>query len=495
MSKRHTFLTHELKLRILDTTRRVADSNGGEVPNDVVQALADYYEVSPRSIRRWIARPPSLPPPKRTLTKAQLVVVAQFQGNRTRAHQQCQAEGFDGSYTTFRRRLMEVDPVVAAGVTQGGKAAINAALYGQQHVEHRLDRVYFDHEMAPVEVAYRGQLHNPWNSWLIDGATGYVLAKAFTLGDGVGGVPHTEVVTALVAQCAAGHIDDAGNLYGGVPAVVWFDNARAHLGQPLTNGCIAIGSVARAIPRGSPWMDGRVERFNLIFEDTFCSGLPRFTHGHKTRYGKEPLRADDVDPISFEEYVERAMRYVDEEMDRPDREGKSRRQRWLEDPTPIQVIPREELRHLFVGDPEPRIVSKNGIKFDKIFYIDPEMKLRLWRDRSVRIRYSTNERKWIDVYDPKGEFICTAVPTGDLDAEARAKLRRVRNNSFRRVDVIIKEGAKRALARSIEEGERRAIANGAQADPPTTAQQADLDEEQRFLDQVVRTASKERHDG
>lgn len=202
------------------------------------------------------------------------------------------------------------------------------------------------------------------------------------------------------------------------------------------------------------------------------------------------LRADGVDPISFEEYILRTLNFVNEEMDKPGQNGLSRRQRWLANTNPIRVVPRDELRHMFLGDPEPRKVTKNGIKFDKIHFIDPGMELRHYRDRSVRIRYLPNDRSFIDVYEPGGKFICTAVPTNRLDEEARAKLRRVRNNSFRRVDVIIKEGAKKAVARAIEEGERLAIADGGEFLPPTKAQEADLDEEARFHAQVVRNTRR-----
>ena len=187
----------------------------------------------------------------------------------------------------------------------------------------------------------------------------------------------------------------------------------------------------------------------------------------------------------------RATNFVEQEMDRLDKEGKSRRQRWLEDPTPITVVPRDEVRHLFMGDPETRTVSKNGVRFDNIDYIDPGIELRGFRGRTVKIRYLPNERSFIDVYDTCGEFICTAVPTDRLDAEARGKLRRVRNNSFRRVDIILKEGAKKAVARSIEEGERITIAEGSNFLPPTSSEAADEAEEQRFLDRVLKKHQKE----
>ena len=438
--------------------RRVSGPNG-EVSTELVQIVAQRFGRTERTVWNWLRN--GVPQP-RTCEKPGThiqIAVAKENGNRKRAWQELRAEGaYTNGYRQFLRDLEMLSPVTHASIIGGVKAGITQGLYTKAHSEQRLDRVIFDHTEADIRLrrVYAGaeEMFRPWVTLLVDSATRMILAVVVTEGDGVRGDPPTESIVALMASAIRGSTAADGTFIGGVPRLVQFDNAKAHLAEAMLNGYLELGIAAHAIRPGSPWEDGKVERLMRTFKDEFLSALPGYTKALTDRYEREPWTPEDCMPI--EEFNERLQEWIDHyNFDRVHSAlGTTPFEAWRDDTGEIQVVEPAMLRHGFLAETRPRKVSKNGLRFRNIDYTHP--KLATYVGRKVELRYLPNDTTFIEVFID-GQHVCTAVPHARLDMEQRRQIVRNRTNELKNVDHVVKTSRKRHAA---------AIRAGAAGDRP-----------------------------
>jgi hypothetical protein len=253
--------------------------------------LARRFDVSERTIWRWFANGAPIAHEQRSLSDEILTAVAQANGNLKRAWEALSADGiYELSYRQFVREFDRVDPILRVGLTQGTPAALQHGLYLKGTSTGRLDRVIFDHTEADIylqrEFAGKSETFRPWIPLLLDSHTRMILACIITEGDGLKGDPGTESIIALLAVAIRGSVATDGTFVGGVPKLVQFDNAKAHLAEAMLNGYVELGIASLAIKPGSPWEDGRVERLMLTFKEELLSTLPGYTAALKDRYNR-----------------------------------------------------------------------------------------------------------------------------------------------------------------------------------------------------------------
>lgn len=426
--------------------RRMADADGS-VSTELVRAVARRFGRSERTIWFWLSNgvPNGTPPPKPG--KEIVHSVARENGNRKRAWHKLRSTGaYCKSYRQFLRDLDLLSPIVHASITEGVKEGIHQGLYVKAHGEQRLDRVLFDHTEADIRLRRTrsgvSEMFRPWVTLLLDSATRMILAAVVTEGDGVRGDPPTESIVALLATAIRGVTAADGTFVGGVPRLVQFDNAKAHLAEAMLNGYVELGIASHAIRPGSPWEDGKVERLMRTLGNEFLSAMPGYTKALTDRYAREPWKPEDCMPI--EEFNVRLQAWIDHYNYERQHSvlGSTPFEAWCADTGQIITVDTAMLRHGFLAESKPRKVSKNGLRFKNIDYIHP--KLQKVVGRKVHLRFLPNDETFVEVFID-GQHLCTAVPHERLPMEQRRQVVRNRTNELKSVDHIVKTSRRRYM--------------------------------------------------
>lgn len=452
MSKRYDRVAAQASV---DHIKRLAAENAGKAPTWAVQAAASKLGVSTRSIWTWLADGIPEPPAEvlNTATEqAILTALAAAHGRRKAAWKSMTDAGtYSKSYDQFLRDIGKLSPIQQAAVTEGIKAALAKGLYLKGTSTGRLDRVLFDHTEADIRLqrTYAGELEmfRPWVTFLLDAHTRVILSWIVTEGDGLRGDPGTESLVALLGSAIRGFVAADGTFVGGVPAVVQFDNAKAHLAEAMVKGYLELGIATHAIRPASPWEDGRVERLMRTFGEEFLASLPGYTKALSDRYAHEPWTPDQC--MGVLEFIVRLQEWVDHyNFERRHSQLKMTPfEAWKEDPTPITQVDDDLVRHGFLAERSGRKVSKNGVRFKDIDYVSPKLGTKV--GKRVTIRYLPNDRSFIDIY-VNDKFLCTAIPHVRLTKDQRTEIVRERNSQINKTNHLIKRSGARAKQRALE---------------------------------------------
>lgn len=435
----------------IDHIRRVAAKNGGNIPMPIVRAAAQHFGCSERTVWRWLQSGVPSPRSRRSMSLVQMKMIAAENGRLKRAWQKLSASGdYTNGYRQFIRDVDALAPVISNGLKYGVKEGLKHGLYLKGLNSARLDRVIFDHTEADIRLRRghlgKAEMFRPWISLLIDSHTRVILGCTVTEGDGIGGDPNTESLVALLGGAIRGQAAADGTFVGGVPRLVQFDNAKAHLAEAMLNGYLTLGIATLAIEPGSPWQDGRVERLMLTLKEEFLSSLPGFTAALKDRYEHPAWVPEDC--LTMDQFMVHLEQWIDDyNYERVHSSLKATPfEAWRDDPTPIERVEDGVIRHGFLASHSGRIVSKSGIRFKDVDYV--HLKLSQLVGKRVTIRYLPNDRSFIDVY-LKDEFICTAVPHERATKDERIQIVRARNRDVEKVNLIVKQSRKRATEREL----------------------------------------------
>ena len=419
---------------------------------DVVASLARQFGVAPRTIWRW-TRGPRRPRVRRptSLAREELVTLASFHGNRYQAWASLQEGAPAVSYRQFCRRLHQTDTDLRAAVTEGMAAAIQAGLYNRHAATlHRADVFGFDHTEVPVMTWSPGDRapRKMWVSVLVDWGTHYIFSPVFTEGDGIRGDPNTESIVTLVAGVLIGQAVHEHRI-GGIPGLLVFDYAQAHLSEAVANGLVSVPVATHTIRPGSPWENGATENAVGVIEKAVWSRLVGYTHHLPTRYGHFPWGNEQL--LTPDELIARTVDGIaalNEERTLARLDGRSPLAAWVADPAVVEFADPGLVRHAFLASERTGyVVQKMGVSFHGIWYQSPALHGQV--GRTVAVRFLPNDRSFIDVYRGS-EFLCTAQPTESLTLVQRSALARVRRSRLAGAERILKAGAQRraALARA-----------------------------------------------
>jgi putative transposase len=385
-----------------------------------------------------------------------LVVLASHSGNRYAAWDELyKSKEIDYQYRQFARRLQHTDTVLAAAVTEGVKAAIGNGLYNRLIESYSPGEVFsFDHTEVPVFVWPGRPKDIPmkvWISLLTDWGTGFMFRPIFT--QGLGGVradPDTRSIIALVTGVLVGQEFD-GQVVGGIPNLLVFDNALAHLGEAVKAGLLALPVSAHTIRLGSPWENGPTENSIGVLEKTAWQHYPGYSHHLSTRYGRSPWANNDL--YTPEDLMARTVSDI-ARLNRTPRlarlHGMSSAEAWQASPRVIPLAPRELVRRNFLAAPRSQHkIEKNGVNFKGTWYQDGAFEGRV--GSGCRLRYLPNDLSFVDVYTLDGEFLCTAKASYARSMTDIREVARGRRNQLARADRIVKAGTSRAVRLASQE--------------------------------------------
>lgn len=267
----------------------------------------------------------------------------------------------------------------------------------------------------------RGPAVCPWLTSIIDDGTRSLVGWAIAL------TPHTGTV--LTALRMALLVDETRGPFGAVPAMVRVDRGLEFAAQAVKDALAALCVQSHRLPGFHAHRKGKIERIHQTIEQTLLCGLPGFTKGPRDAAGRlhGPLSDRAVDraaaegapagPMRIERFVaERFAPWVawyNTERPHSMLGGRTPLQAWNDDPGALHRVEAATLRHLLLAGVE-RIVQKEGIRFNSLAYVAPELQGR--GGQAVHVRFMPHDDRSIEVY-LAGAHLCTAYPQGQLSGE------------------------------------------------------------------------------
>ena len=440
--------------------RLLALRAAGSLTSGHVRLAAEGLGVDERTVRRWIHPATGTPGPGRrgvpgyVLSSADREAFAYFRGSVAAVHRARAAvvagaaaaagvavpdfmvTGWAGappvSVSTLERAFTaQLTPAERAMWREGENARRAADVYLRRPRTARNQVWELDHKQLPVLVLPpRGPAVCPWLTTVIDDSTRVVAGWAIML------TPHAgTVLTAL--RMALTH-DETRGPFGAVPAMVRIDRGLDFAAEAVRDALSALCVDPHRLPGYTPHRKGKVERIHRTIEQTLLCGLPGYTKGPRDAAGRlhGPLSdavgdrvaagEDDVrqataggvgvGPMRIELFAQRFAAWVgwyNSERPHDGLDGVTPLQAWQADPTALERIGADRLRHLLMAGVE-RTIGKDGVRFNGLAYVAPALQGR--GGQSVQVRYMPHDDRSIEVY-LDGAHLCTAYPQGHLDPE------------------------------------------------------------------------------
>ena len=379
-----------------------------------VRRAAAGLSVSEATVWRWLARADHPLPSRRgySLTEADRDGYLDWRGNIAALHRERAAQGepVPPLRTLQRAFARELTPGERGAAVDGVDGRRRHEVYLRWDPVKRNAVWEADHKELPVQVTPpRGTRPvKPWVTMFIDGFSRLIMGWALSLR------PHTGVVLAALRRGFV--VDPERGPFGGIPEVLRPDNGLEFVNAALERVCGVLGVHLLPTPPYLPYRKGKVERVNRTVDQTLLCGLPFYTEGPRAADGR--LFGPDTPPMALALFVDRFAEWVvDYNTVRPHAHlhGQTPLQRWQDDASPIRQLPAQELRWLLLAD-EERTIQKDGVHFDNVIFIAPELNGR--RGEAVHIRYTPHDLRQIEVF--RGDaWLCTAYPQDRLSEEQR----------------------------------------------------------------------------
>lgn len=244
----------------------------------------------------------------------------------------------------------------------------------------------------------------------MDGATRYVLSWVVTFGR-----PTAEEVRAALVQAMTLRLaPDEETLVGGRPLKAVWDRGLEFLATLITQSCLRLQVMPIALPAYSPHLKGRLERFWGTLKTGLLPPLPGYSEGPHDLRGNHAIADTALGEDEFLLLLDAWM--TDYNVNHVVSTMKmTPLQAWRADGTPLDEIAPERLWQDMLVSKDSK-VSKNGIRWDTIDWVAPELVSVI--GRHVEIRHLPHDRSFIEVF-LDGDHLCTAVPVQDLDEETK----------------------------------------------------------------------------
>jgi putative transposase len=331
--------------------------------------------------------------------------------------------------TLQRAFAKQVTPAAAAGARDGDRARRAKLVYLRRAASYRNQVWEGDHKNLPILVLPpRGPATRPWVTMFIDDGSRVIAGWAIAV------TPHAgTVLTALRMGMLP---DDAGPACG-VPGMLRLDRGLEFAADSVTASAAALGVEVHVLPRYLANGKGKIERVNRTVDQILLSMLPGFTEGPRELNGRlfgplddrararaeyETTAAAGAEPgklpMRWSVFVDRFAAWVtwyNTEHAHSSLGGRSPAVAWAQDPTPLRLIPEEQLRHLLLAD-VGRTINGDGIHFRNLTYVCPAGLIRERRGQQVRIRYMPHDDRFIHVY-LDGQYLTTCYPDNALSDE------------------------------------------------------------------------------
>ncbi|MBA2897740.1 putative transposase [Nonomuraea soli] len=507
--------------RAATLARLTALRAAGHLSTEHVRLAASGLAVTERTIWRWLDQPAQDAPrrPGRApyeLSVADREAFAYFRGNIAAVHRARSAvtaplpppaehavgvaetaggvvvpdflrQGWAGARPLALRTLQEafarqLTPAERAAWRTGEDGRRQASVYLTRPRSPRNHTWEADHKQLPIVVLPpRGPALKPWLTTVVDDGTRALLGWAIAV------TPHTGTV--LTAFHMALVYDVERGPFGAVPALVRIDRGLEFAAGAVYDVLAALCVDRHRLPSRKAYRKayrkGKVERIHRTIDETLLRGLPGFTGGPRDaagklygpiddRYAARAAAHDDSDPgLAQPMRIERlASTFADwarwYNTTRPHRmlDGRTPLQAWESDTGPLHRVEADKLRHLLLAA-TTRVIAKDGIHFNNLAYIAPELQGR--GGQRVEIRHMPHDDRFVEVY-LDGRHLCTAHPAERLTPEQAEAFRAHTRAEARRLGQERRRATARARAELVPLTETSAGGPPAEARilPPAT---------------------------
>ena len=403
--------------------------NTGQITSQQWQAASEASTYSVRHLKRTLAKRVAGTSQEATyeLGEKEIAAIYLASGRLTQAHRHLLAQGIElPSPRHFSRIAHAQLGSVILGYARGGeKLARTIHVTVPFDQEHRGQTYELDHTELPIWIIPRGnsiQAVRPWLTVAIDRETRYVIGWVITIGR-----PSAVEVAACIAQgCMSRLAPDGETAVGGVPERVVWDRGLEFLAESITEMCQRQRIMTFPLPAYTPEGKARLERFWRFLKEDCLSELPGYIDSHKDLAGKPTTTHRLLGEKEFLRILEKWLTdYVTTHV--VSTMGTTPLGAWRRDQTPLRTAPSEVLWQDFLVSKAKVKVSKNGVRFDTIDFVAPE--LTDYVGRHVEIRYLPHDRTFIEVF-ADGKHVCTAWPRHALDADTRQEVISHRSTSI-----------------------------------------------------------------
>ena len=317
------------------------------------------------------------------------------------------------SERTFRRRVTEeLGTTRIASAKLGAEGVRNSQIYLKVEDKPRNHTWEMDHVELPVQVIPNGFKTpvKPHLTIAIDQGTRMPMGYTITFGR-----PTAEAVRAAIIMGVRGWHAPNGVFVGGAPILATWDRGLEFLADAITDTCHGLRVAPMPVRAYSPHLKPRVEKFNRSIQDELCRHMAGFTNGPKDLRGNGYLEKDAITEEYFLAEFEDWMEYYVLERTHQGLNGRTPFQAWMDDATPLRTREPHQIFSGMLVAPNKHTVTKNGIRFRGIDYVDQS--LGKLKGRKVEIRFLPHVRDVVEVfYD--GSHYCTAIdPTDMTDVE------------------------------------------------------------------------------
>jgi putative transposase len=317
------------------------------------------------------------------------------------------------SQRTFRRKVREEMGTDIEYARLGSAGYRDHQLYLRNDYPHRMHSVLMDHTELPIYVVPRGHKTavKPWITAVMDASTRYILSWVVTFGRPTAEEVRAALVQAMTFRVAA----DGETVVGGRPLRAVWDRGLEFLATLITESCLRLQVMPIALPAYSPHLKGRLERFWGTLKPGLLPPLPGYAEGPHDLRGNHAIAAtalgEDEFLLLLDDWIGdyNANHIVTTMKMTP-------LQAWRADGTLLDEIAPERLWQDMLVSKERNKVSKNGIRWDTIDWVAPELVKVV--GRHVEIRHLPHDRSFIEVF-LDGDHLCTAVPVEELDDQAK----------------------------------------------------------------------------
>lgn len=276
-----------------------------------------------------------------------------------------------------------------------------------------LERVEIDHtplDMIVVDDATGLPLGRPYLTVCIDDYTRCVLGICISF------EPPSYLT---VARCLKHAFQPKGDLLSrypsilnhwaahGVMAVLVVDNGREFHSESLENACFALGIEIQYSPRKTPWLKGKIERFQGTLNRAVAHGAPGTTFSNILEKGDyDPAKSAVVTFSTLKEIVHKWITDVyHQKVHRT--LGAPPAAVWERsvNPSDIQLPDDPDRLDFILGQTETRTLTHRGIELNNLFYNSREMTaLRRKHGDQLRVdvRFDSSDLGHVMVQSPDG---------------------------------------------------------------------------------------------
>lgn len=405
-------------LAIRQLTEFMTASGIDRIPTPVLRAAAREAGYSERQLLRQL-KPICTPAPKLDFLVDEAVENEIFRcsGNMAQAH----ARLFPGdrpvpSLSTFKRAVKSQMGTTALAAAKRGHSALRAArVHAAIPDDEPGEQYLLDHTELPIYVIPDGRrtATRPWLTLLMDQSSRYPLSWVLTFGR-----PSAEEVRAvLISAITVRTAPDGKTLVGGRPRSAVWDQGKEFLSDLITESCLRLQIDGHPLPGYSGHLKGRLERFFRTLKHSWLNQLPGYSdvkHGPIDLRGESLAASHALPENAFLTELQRIMdNYATTHVIRTI--GSTPLVRWQQRTVPLDVVPAEQLWQDMMQSTDRPKVSKAGVRFRGLDYLDPFRPDNFSKliGQRVEVRFLPHRLEFIEVFH-NGLHVGTGVPAKSM---------------------------------------------------------------------------------